>query len=423
MARLQNRLNLRAVKALEKPGMHADGGGLYLRITPAGSRTWAFVYQWHGVRKQISLGPCSVVSLGDARDKRDEARRSVAGGIDPAAPVIAVDSGMTFGQEADALIASLEKSWKNPKHRQQWRNTLATYCAPIWDKPVAAIETTDVLDVLAPIWSEVPETASRLRGRIERILDAAKVKGLRAGDNPARWGGHLKVTLPKRKARAVRHHPALAYAEAPKFVAALKHRISMAARALEFLILTAARTNEVLGTTWSEVDLDKKVWTVPADRMKMGVEHRVPLTAPAIVVLEAMRVFSDDPNAFIFPGRDGKKLSNMCMEMLLRRMSYDDFTVHGFRSSFRDWAGEETEHPREVAEAALAHQVGTTVERSYRRGDALAKRRKLMEEWAEFIGGCGEARTHQTGGGAGHQGPEEEEKGGRQSAPNVSLRK
>lgn len=387
MARLQNRLNVKSVKALSESGLHADGGGLYLRITPTKSRTWAFVYQWRGARKQISLGPCSIVSLPEARDKRDEARRKVTAGIDPAVPVIAVEGAVTFGQAADALVDSLEKSWKNPKHRQQWRNTLKTHCAPIWNKPVAAIETRDVLAVLSPIWSTVPETASRLRGRIERVLDSAKVKGLRTGENPARWGGHLKLTLPTRKGKVVRHHPALPYAQTAAFVVALKHRLSMAARALEFLILTAARTSEVLGMTWAEVDLEAKLWTVPGERMKMGVEHRVPLSPAAVIVLEAMKVFGDAPTGFIFPGRKpGMKLSNMSMEMLLRRMSVDDFTVHGFRSSFRDWAGEETEHPREIAEAALAHQVGNEVERSYRRGDALAKRRVLMDEWAAHVG-------------------------------------
>lgn len=389
MARLQNRLNVKSVKALTAPGMHADGGGLYLRITPAGSRTWAFVYQWQGARKQISLGPCAVVSLGDARDRRDEARRKVASGIDPAATAIEVEDAVTFGQAAEALIDSLEHSWKNPKHRQQWRNTLKTHCAAMWDKRVDAIETKHVVDALTPIWVATPETAVRLRGRIERVLDAAKVKGQRSGDNPARWRGHLEVILSGRKKRgAVKHHPALPYPDTPAFVRSLKGHFSMAARALEFLILTAARTNEVLGMTWSEVDLEAKLWIVPADRMKMGVEHRVPLSPAAVIVLEAMRVFGDDPDAFVFPGRKpGSKLSNMAMEMLLRRMNADTITVHGFRSTFRDCVDEKTETPREIAEAALAHQVGSEVERAYRRGDALAKRRVLMDAWGEFVAG------------------------------------
>lgn len=386
MARVHNRLSVKSVAALKKPGMHADGAGLYLRVTPSGSRTWAFVYQWHGQRRQLSLGPTNVVGLADARERRDDARSKLEKGIDPAGKAPDVAASVTFGEEADALISSLEGSWKNPKYRAQWRSTLETHCAPLWNRDVASIETRDVLEVLTPIWLAIPETANRLRGRIERVLDGAKVKGLREGENPARWRGHLEVILPKRKKKAVRNHPALPYADAPGFVGMLKFHYSMAARALEFLILTAARTNEVLGATWREVDLEAKVWTVPADRMKMGVEHRVPLTTSAIVVLEAMKVFGSEPGSYIFPGRQpGKKLSNMAMEMLLRRMKYDAITVHGFRSTFRDWCGEETDFPREIAEAALAHQVGSEVERSYRRGDALAKRRSLMEAWSEYL--------------------------------------
>lgn len=388
MARVQNRLSTKGVAALKAAGYHADGGGLYLRIQASGSRSWTFVYQLHGKRRELSLGSPAVVSLAEARDKRDDAKRRLADGFDPAAKTVeASDEAATFGQAADALVGTLEGGWKNAKHRQQWRNTLKTHCESFWNKPVGSVTTADVLSAVSPIWSTTPETAVRLRGRIERVLDAAKVKGQRTGDNPARWRGHLEVILPKRRKKGqVRHHPALPYAEVPKFIVQLKHRVSTAARALEFLILTAARTGEVLGAKWKEIDLEAGLWIVPKERMKMGIEHRVPLTAPAIVVLEAMKVFGDDQEGFIFPGRKvGQKLSNMSMEMLLRRMSVDDFTVHGFRSSFRDWAGEETDHAREVAEAALAHQVGNEVERSYRRGDALAKRRRLMEEWAEYI--------------------------------------
>lgn len=387
MARVQNRLSTKGAAALKAVGWHADGGGLYLRIQASGSRTWTFVYQWNGRRKTVSFGTANVVSLAAARDKRDEAKRRLADGIDPAADDVVAADVPTFGEEAEALIASLESGWKNEKHAFQWKSTLRGHCAKIWDRPINEIETNDVLAVLRPIWGETPETASRVRGRVERVLDAAKVKGLRTGENPARWRGHLEVILPKRKGKnGVRHHPALPYADVAGFVRVLKRHISMAARALEFLILTASRTNEVLGMTWREVDLEEKVWTVPAGRMKMGVEHRVPLSPAAILCLEAQRIFGSEPGSFVFPGRKpGLKLSNMAMEMLLRRMEYDAITVHGFRSTFRDWAGEETDFPREIAEAALAHQVGNEVERSYRRGDALAKRRRLMEAWAEYV--------------------------------------
>lgn len=273
---------------------------------------------------------------------------------------------------------------------------LETYCAPIWTLDVAAVDTSDLVDLLRPIWSGKAETASRLRARIERVLDAAKVKGYRAGDNPARWRGHLQHILPgATRGVGVRHHPAMPYGQVPDFVKGLKTRVSTAARALEFLIHTAGRTNGVLGMRWCELDLEAKLWTVPAERMKMCREHVVPLTEAALTVIRAMAVFGTDPDAPVFPGRKRKPLSNMSMEMLLRRMGCDDFTVHGFRSSFRDWAGEETTFPREVAEAALAHVVGNAVERAYRRRTALAKRRELMNGWSMFVAAPGaEAPSH-----------------------------
>ncbi len=387
MARGIHRLAPKALSALPV-GVHSDGGGLYVRVKGSGARSWLFIYQWQGKRKETGLGSLAAVGLADAREKARRARELVEDGIDPAAKALAeAGNEHTFGQAADDLVGALENGWKNPKHRQQWRNTLKTHCAAIWAKPVAAIDTDDVKGVLEPIWLKTPETATRLRGRIERVLDAAKVKGKRTGENPARWRGHLEIILPKRKKKALqRHHPALPYADVGPFVRSLKLRLSAAARALEFLIFTAARTSEVLGMKWREVDLDAALWTVPGARMKMGVEHRVPLSEPALVVLRSMAVFGTDPEDYVFPSRKpGTQLSNMSMEMLLRRMDCDDVTVHGFRSSFRDWAGEETDFPREIAEAALAHQVGNEVERAYRRGDALAKRRALMEEWAGYV--------------------------------------
>lgn len=371
-------------------GMHSDGGGLYLRVKGSGSRSWVFICQWQGKRREIGLGSFLSVDVDFARERAEEARRRLAQGLDPVAAVEDGDAPerVTFGQAATALVDSLEGGWRNPKHRAQWRSTLKTHCKPIWSKPIDEIDTTDVLAVLRPIWTETPETASRVRGRIERVLDAAKVKGQRSGENPARWRGHLDVILPGRKKAHARHHPAMPYQDVPEFVRSLKGRLSTAARALHFLILTAARTGEVLGATWKEIDLEAKIWTVPADRMKAGAEHRVPLTPAAIAVLNAVAIHGRAADAYVFPSQKvGSPLSAMSMLMLLRRMKVTDVTPHGFRSTFRDWAGEETKHPREVAEAALAHQVGNAVERSYRRGDALEKRRRLMAEWSEYLEG------------------------------------
>ena len=387
MARGINRLSIKEAAGLKKPGLHADGGGLYLNVKASGARSWLFIYQWRGKRREKGLGPLHVVSLEDARTKRDAARKQLAAGKDPLEPQ-RPEVSATFGDVATSLIRDLEVGWRNPKHRAQWRSTLETYCAPIWSRPVDAVDINDIVDILRPIWGEKPETASRLRARIERVLDAAKVKGHRTGENPARWRGHLQLILPgKTSGTGVRHHPAMPFDEVPDFVKGLKTRVSTAARALELLIHTAGRTNEVLGMRWREVDLEADLWTVPAERMKMAREHAVPLTEPALTVLRAMAVFGTDPDAPVFPSRNGKPLSNMSMEMLLRRMGCDDFTVHGFWSSFRDWAGDRTAFPREIAEAALAHVTGNAVERAYRRGTALAKRRELMEAWSAFVSG------------------------------------
>lgn len=388
MAKGIHRLAPRAIMTLPA-GVYSDGGGLYLRVKASGARSWLFIYQWNGKRREKGLGSILGVDVERARERAEEARKLVARGIDPAAANDAEPAAnrVTFGQAATDLVDSLEGAWRNPKHRAQWRSSLETHCALIWAKPIEQVETADVVAVLNPIWSKTPETATRLRGRIERVLDAAKVKGQRSGDNPARWRGHLAVILPPRKKKgAVKHHAAMPYQDVPEFVGKLKGRLSTAARALHFLILTAGRTGEVLGAKWNEFDLEAKVWTVPANRMKTGVEHRVPLTEAAIPVLDAVAIHGRKPDAFVFPSqKPNAPLSNMSMLMLLKRMKLDEWTAHGFRSSFRDWAGEETLHPREVAEAALSHQVGNAVEQAYRRGDSLAKRRRLMEDWADFV--------------------------------------
>ncbi|MEN3794881.1 site-specific integrase, partial [Fulvimarina sp. MAC3] len=279
--------------------------------------------------------------------------------------------------------ANLSQSFRNEKHIAQWYMTLTHYAASLRDMPLEEISTDDVLAVLSPIWRTKNETASRLRGRIERVLDAAKARGLRSGENPARWRGHLELLLPKRQKLQRGHHAAMPYNAVPKFFSELQNRPALAASALELTILTAARSGEVLGATWDEIDFETRVWTVPADRMKAGRVHRVPLSDQAMKIILAMRTVQS--NDHIFPGQKaGRPLSNMSMEMAMRRMNLGHLTVHGFRSSFRDWVGEETEFARELAEAALAHIVGDQTERAYRRGDALEKRRALMEAWAQF---------------------------------------
>lgn len=385
MARGINRLTVKGAATLKEPGLYADGGGLYLNVKKSGARSWVFIFQWRGKRREKGLGSFQLVTLEEARAKRDEARRTLDSGRDPLEPE-KPEISATFGEVATSLIRDLEFGWRNPKHRAQWKSTLQTYCAPMWQRPVSAIDASDIVEVLRPIWLEKPETASRLRARIERVMDAAKVQGFRTGENPARWRGHLQLILPgKTRGSGVRHHPSMPYGQVPDFLRGLKTRVSTAARALEFLIHTAARTSEVLKATWAEIDMEAAVWTIRAERMKMGREHVVPLTEPALVVVRAMAVCGTDPTAPVFPGREGKPLSNMAMDMLLRRMGCDDFTVHGFRSSFRDWAGDETHHPREIIELALAHTVGNAVERAYRRATALAKRRELMEAWSAYV--------------------------------------
>lgn len=390
MPRSVNRLTAKSVAACKRAGLHPDGGGLYLNVKASGGRSWIFIYTWQGKRREKGLGSASTVSLQEARIRRDAARQRIAEGKDPL-QAEEPESQSTFGAVASALITDLELGWKNPKHRAQWRSTLNTYCTDLWRKPVHKISTNDVVAVLRPIWNEKPETASRVRARMERVFDAAKVRGFRTGENPARWRGHLQLLLPGRtRSAGVRHHPAMPYSQLPDFVEGLKVRISTAARALEFLIHTAARTNEVINMTWSEVDLESAVWTVPGERMKAGAEHQVPLTPAAVTILEAMKVIGSKPEAPVFPSRTGKPLSNMSMEMLLRRMGCEDATVHGFRSSFRDWAGDTTDYPRDLVELALAHQVGNAVERAYRRRTALEKRRELMGTWSGFVSGVTE---------------------------------
>ena len=382
MARKINRLNARAVATTTKHGRHADGGGLYLSISPNGGRRWVFLFRWHGKPTEIGFGSARDVALARARELASQARAKLAEGINPKEARRAL-KGVTFGECADRLIEAMRPSWRNDKHVAQWEMTLRDYAAPLRRLPVDKISTDDVLLALKPIWSKKAETASRLRGRIERVLDAAKAQGLRSGENPARWRGHLDQLLPKRQQLARGHHAAMSYADVPSFMADLQSRQATAALALEFAILTAARSGEVLGARWVEFDLERAVWTIPAARMKAGREHRVPLSRRALKIVKAMHQVRDGD--FVFPGQKAAMpLSVMALGMVLRRMSIKDATVHGFRSAFRDWAAECTNFTNEVCEAALAHVIANKAEAAYRRGDLFDKRRKLMEAWAVF---------------------------------------
>lgn len=395
MPRAANRLSSLTVTRTTKPGLYADGGGLYLQITAAGVKSWLFRYMRAGKARGMGLGPVHTIGLAEARARALDCRRQLLDGIDPidsrnaerAAQQIEQAAEMTFKQCAEKYIEAHRAGWKSAKHADQWTNTLTTYADPVFNsQPVSAIDTTLVMKVLEPIWATKTETASRVRGRIESVLDWATVRGYRTGENPARLKGHLDTLLPKRsRVQKIVHHPALPYSDVAAFIKTLQSQEGIAARALEFLILTATRTNEVIGATWSEFDLNEGVWTIPAERMKMRKEHRVPLSARAIAIVKAQEDVKRGD--YVFPGaRDKKPLSNMAMLQLLERMKHDDITVHGFRSTFRDWAGETTHYPREVCEAALAHGIKDKAEAAYARGDLFAKRASLMEDWAEFAG-------------------------------------
>jgi integrase len=383
-------LTMVAVGKLTKPGRYAVGDGAYLQIATGGTKSWLFRYKRDGKARHMGLGPYSLLTLAEAREKARQARRALLEGIDPleakaarrARARLDAARGMTFRQCSERMISSHEAAWKNPKHRAQWKATLATYAYPVFgDLSVSAIDTVLVQKVLDPIWSTKTETAGRVRGRIEAVLDWAKARGYRDGENPARWRGHLDKLLPnRRKVRAVKNHAALSYPELPAFMEELRKRTSVSARALEFAILSAARTSEVIGATWSEIDLKSSVWTLPAHRMKAGKEHRVPLPDRALEILRSLPRESD----FVFMGgRAGKPLSNMALLELMRGMK-PGFVPHGFRSTFRDWAADTTDNPSEVVEMALAHAIESKVEAAYRRSDLFEKRRRLMTDWASY---------------------------------------
>ena len=396
MARATGRLTALKVQKAREPGMYADGAGLYLRVTPQGTKNWVLRYMLDRRPRWMGLGPLALYGLAEARARAMDARRKRHEGIDPiearraarARERLDAAKAITFGEVAEIYIAAHQAGWRNGKHRAQWENTLKSHAAPIMSIPVQSIDTALTLKVLERIWTAKPETAGRVRQRIESILDFAKVRGYRTAENPARWRGHLDKLLPARaKVRATVHHAALPYAELPAFLTSLRTREAVAARALEFLILTAGRTGEVIGARWNEMDLLDKTWTVPASRMKANREHRVPLHPRALAILGEMQSArqSDDGNAYVFPGpKPGTTLSNMAFLMLLRRMRLDDLTVHGFRATFETWASERTSFQNQIVEMALAHSVGDKVEQAYRRTDMFEKRRRLMQQWATF---------------------------------------
>lgn len=395
MPKIAKELTALAVSKLRRTGLHAVGGaaGLGLKVMPSGSRAWVLRTVVAGKRREYGLGGFPTVTLASARERAKAMLDQLFEGIDPAVTkrqaksALAVQraKAVNFKTLAEQYISQHETSWKNAKHAAQWTSTLEAYAYPICGHMVAAdIDTATVLRVLEPIWKEKTETASRLRGRIEVVLDYAAAKGLREGPNPARWKGNLALTLPaKRKVSPVEHHRAVAVKDMPNFFKSLQQREGTAARALEFLTLTAARSGEVRGAHWSEVDLAQKVWVVPAERMKAKREHRIPLSAQAIALLKSLP--TKKSGGLVFPGsKPTSKLSDMSLTAVMRRMEVDA-VPHGLRSSFRDWVGEETAYPREVAEMALAHAVGNAVEAAYRRGDLFEKRRLMMEDWCHFL--------------------------------------
>lgn len=374
------------------PGYHHDGGGLILQVTATGARTWIFRFDLKGRRREMGLGPTHTIGLAQAREAARQARLLLMEGIDPIEARNAIRkqreleqaTALTFGQCCERYIESQKASWKNAKSASQWTNTLATYCAKLQDRPVAQVTRDDVLECLNAIWTDKQETASRLRGRIESVLDWATVQGYREGENPARWKGNLSLLLPTiSKTRRVQHHKAVPWSEVRNFMTRLREEPGIASRALEFVILTACRSGEARLATWDEIDLEKRLWTIPAARMKMSREHRVPLSTQALEVLKTVpRIVGTN---LVFPSNRGHKtLSDMALTAVMRRMDVDA-VPHGFRSTFRDWAGETTTYPREVCEHALAHKLADGVEAAYQRGDMLKKRQAMMQDWGNYV--------------------------------------
>lgn len=387
-ARGNNKLSALTISRVKQPGSYGDGGGLYLQVSAVGNRHWFFRFMQSGRSRKMGLGSAHLVSLAEAREKALACRRQLLDGIDPiearqsrkAARLAEQSRQLTFRQCGEKYVAAHAPGWRNADHARQWPSSLEAYAYPhLGDLPVDKIETAHVLRALEPIWTAKSETAARVRARIEAVLDWAQARGYRSGENPARWKGHLKNLLPARKnMAAVKHLAAMGYAELPRFMGELRALPDMDSHCLEFAILTAARSAEVLGARWSEVDLGARMWVVPASRMKGRREHRVPLSDRALEILEGL----PREGEFVF-ARKGKALPRDVLQRVLIRVGREE-TVHGFRSSFRDWAGETTAFPHELMEMALAHAIGNKVEAAYRRGDMLEKRRRLMSNWAEY---------------------------------------
>src|SRR5262245_18976765 len=414
VARTLNRLSVKFVESKRhKPGMYADGGGLYLRVAEGGSKQWIFRYAAYDPShkrsyrlRDMSIAPCHTIDLAKAREKARQARELRLEGIDPiahkraqrAAAEAASAKAMTFRQCAEEFMKDNSAKWSNAKHREQWETTLVSYVYPAFgNQPVGAIDTPLVLKALKPLWERVPETASRVRGRIENVLGWATVHHYRTGDNPARWKGHLEHALPARsEVVKVKHLAALPYSQAGSFMAKIRQDTRIGARCLEFIVLTAARVGEANVADWNEIDFTERVWIVPAERMKVDREHRIPLSDSALAVLEEMRAIRISD--YIFPGkRAGRPVGANTVLRIAKETAGVDITTHGLRSTFRDWAAERTSFPREVAEMALAHTIPNAVEAAYRRGDLFDQRRRLMDAWAEFCTWQSSAKVVQIG--------------------------
>lgn len=390
MARTINRLTTKKIQNTKKPGYYGDGGGLYLQVSATGSKSWIYRYMLNRRAREMGLGSINALTLAEAREQARENRKLLLEKIDPIearnAAQAEIMGSLTFNECATKYIEAHRAGWKNEKHAQQWENTLNTYASPVFGKlPVQRVDTALVMKALEPIWTEKPETANRVRGRVELVLDWATVRKYRAGENPARWRGHLDKLLPKRsKVAAVKHHPALPYDEMSDFMKALRKRDGVAPKALEYVILTVCRVSEAVMMQWLEIDFKARTWTIPGERTKSKRPHRVPLTDDALAILETMK--AQKQNDYVFPGwKIGKPLTGAaCLKLLQQDMSYPDLTVHGFRSTFRDWAAECTNYPRELAEAALAHVLSDKTEAAYQRGDLLQRRAHMMDAWAKY---------------------------------------
>lgn len=392
VARKAKELPALSVSRLTKAGLHFVGGvaGLALQVSTLGARSWILRVMIGGKRREMGLGGFPDVTLAGAKELARVAREKIKEGIDPiedgkakrSALLALRASSMTFSEAATAYISVMEAEWTNDKHAKQWLSTLTAYAFPVVGNIyVREIDHSHIVRVLEPIWLTKTETATRLRGRMENILDWARVRGYRTGENPARWRGHLDMLLPTPgKVQKVEHHPALPFDALGEFMVLLRQQEGMGARALEFAILTAARSGEVRGATWAEIDLDDATWTISAERMKARKEHRVALNEEAVILLKSMPHSSE----YVFPNNKGTQLSDMTLTAVLRRMGRGDITAHGFRSTFRDWCSERTNYPRDVAEMALAHAISDKVEAAYRRGDLFEKRRRLMRDWGKF---------------------------------------